>query len=310
MMMVPMMVPQNAVSQIAAGYPASHQYGSAASGVATHMATSPWTTSAAAHPWMTMGMGAVHYPAQRQHQMMSQPQQHQTTTGNQQAPHAAQAPGAAATATAPGPAAVGGHQQAPAAAVALAWHPQQTFAATAVAPPPPGGATQQQQPPPPHDASGSGNASPTHATHPLATGQHLPSLQGPLGNQSQGQSQAPLSYAPQVQGLQTTQHMGPAHATPAMAMYPQVSNGLPSVAFGLHPYQHHAHNNAAGQVANPLAPRGGASDPLSSSAAASTDTQHGANSSPQQGNGALAPSSDKPPAARPGGGGGNLAHCA
>lgn len=66
MMMVPMMVPQDAVSQIAAGYPAAHQsYPAAATSAsfasATTMTTSPhhplpfFTNMATPHPWMGAG---------------------------------------------------------------------------------------------------------------------------------------------------------------------------------------------------------------------------------------------------------------
>lgn len=302
MMMVPMMVPQDAVGQISQGYPAAHQYGNNAANAA-----SPHHFSAAA-PWMAgmTGMQHAHQPHITTTTNMGLTSIHHNHTGAA-AHHGA--PGAHSQAPSGAPAPAPGGMVLPPHLAHLGWnmaqaqpHLQQHFSGHASAPggmpPPPAGAPQ----PPPHAPSPNGTMSPSHGLAQGSTpahGQQLATSYASAMQQQQHQQQQHSVGAPMPPPAAS-------HPPPAMAMYPQVSNGVPSVAFGLHPHQPqgaapaHPHNVQAPSPVMMGAP--GAVPPLPP---------------PQQGNGggqqqqAQPPSSDKPAAAPAHqGGGGNLAHCA
>ena len=291
-MMVPMMVPQDQVSQIQQGYAVPHHsYGTSAAASAAATPSHFATTAATASPqWATQPM-VYHQP--------------QPTTmaaagiGGQPAPrlnHSVSAPpdlqqgGLASSAGG----ASGDNNSAP------------------QAPPLPNGAgdqqAQQQLPPP---TQGQDAASPHAAAYPAVQQQ-----------QQQQVMVAQQQLAPQLAITTTTM------APPAMAMYPQVTNGVPSVAFGLHPHQPqmmaatttltHPHVHPP-NMSQPQAMMGVATTNNNAPQDGSTvDTMAQLNGLPAQQQGfdrqasQGSTSSDKPAAAAPPqvGGGGNLAHCA
>lgn len=308
MMMVPMMVPQDAVNQIATGYPASHQYASTASAGNAHFAA-PWmqAATAMAHPSATMalGGGVMHHHLHPQHQQLQQQQQHH---------HAASAQGNGTTSnSAPSPS-VGGQQQqqpAPAPGIMMAMPHnlaaqqqqmgQQMQPAFAGMPPPapqngaPQQQQQQQQPP------GRGSASPG--------GQQMQ----PQGTQGQAPSAAP-SFAQNNMQIMQPMVATNANAAPVpMTMYPQVTTagGMPSFVMH-HPY---------GAPPNPLLNQGESSSSANAPVDANNVQQQPQVSSQQLGvvvDGGqqqqqhpivAGPSSEKPTAGHQAGGG-NLAHCA
>lgn len=294
--MVPMMVPSESVHQIAAGYPASHlQYASPPG------------------PWMTTGHAAVgsHMGVHN-----SVGYQHPATMHGQVAPapsfQAAAAPGAATMV-------VGGPPAPSAPGTTTMLPPPQSYSAPPQMHPFTGhaqagtmGAPQQQQTPPPNAAS-----LPTTAT--ATVGQQQQQQLPPQGNQGQ---QAPGAAQYQMQPVLMHANSAP----PSMAMYPQMSGGVPTVAFGLHPHaattglHPHATATAAPAAAThgaaPLHsqgtmqatyPPGEAMDTSPSNAMATGGTA--AQQQPPVAAAHQQPSSEKP-SAHAQGGGGNLAHCA
>mmetsp|Transcript_19807 Transcript_19807/g.47570 ORF Transcript_19807/g.47570 Transcript_19807/m.47570 type:complete len:342 (-) Transcript_19807:263-1288(-) len=266
MMMVPMMVPHDAVNRIAQGYPASHQY---------------CTTAVAAanpHQWMAgamsqASMAYTHQPAVAAMQGaggMTHPGMHQY---NPSAPP-------------PAPAGAPPNNSQPEYHHSHSAPPQvQPFAAGNMPPPAPANAPQPPGTP-------NGGDAPT-----------------------QGQVPAPApGYAPApphaLQGV-PQQHAAVIAMPPAMSMYPQATNGMPSVAFDMqhshaahhgapappypyaqqhaalgqqHPHQAAVHPHAAGGAlhpqAAPMAATGGAPPPAAASlaaahAAAQQQQQHG-----------------------------------
>lgn len=242
-----------------------------------------------------MGMTPMHHhhqpTQQQQHTTMAQQQQHPGNNGmNHHMVAATQAPS---------PANVGGQCPAPAPGVMtlpphLAQHPmhqnvsalshlRQFSGGHSTSMPPPSNNAPQQ---PPRDASNGGNASPGI---PVA-GQQLPPPQGPQG-------QAPSPYAPVAHTMQMPQTSIHPSQPPTVAMYPQVSNGIPGVAFGLHP---HAHHPSQATAPPPLV-----APPTTNVAQPLPQVTNGGNHPHPS---AQPPSSEKPTAHQ--GGGGNLAHCA
>ena len=158
--------------------------------------------------------------------------------------------------------------------------------------------------------------------------QQLPPTQG---QEAASHAAAAYPVQQQQQVMVTQQQLAPQLATtmapPAMAMYPQVTNGVPSVAFGLHPHQPqmmttattltHPHVHPP-NMSQPQAMMGVATTTNNAPQDGSTDTAQQLNGLPPQQQGfdrqasQGSTASDKPAAAAPPqvGGGGNLAHCA
>jgi len=264
MMMVPMMVPQDAVNQISQGYPAAHQYGT--------------TAAANPHPWMAKTVSAF----------MAYPDQPAVATMQD--------------------ASVMTHPSNP------SMHYCHPSAPHVLAPAPTGWPTTNIPPP-------------ELASDPQPTG--TPNF-----------SDVALHEMPQ-QAIAVAM-------PPAMAMYPQVTDGIPSVAYGLHPHAHHgasappyhyAQQNAAPGLQHPhqAAPMTStATDPASAAATASLMAAHAAATQQQQQYphgqapplapqdtsqhpqmGMAQPPPDRQPStekltatAHQGNSGGNLAHCA
>jgi len=283
MMMVPMMVPQDQVSQIQQGYAVPHHsYGTSAAasaaGTPSHFAT---TAAATASPWATTQPIVYH-----------QPQPSTVAAG----------------------AGVGGH------------HPQQLN--HSVSAPPDlqqGGLTTT------HGAPGDNNSQAPPL--PSGAGDQQAQQQLPPTQVQEAASHAAAAYPVQQQQQQvmvTQQQLAPQQlattttmAPPAMAMYPQVTNGVPSVAFGLHPHQPqmmstltpHVHppnmtqpQAMMGVATNNNAPQDGSTVDSAAQLNGLPTQQQGFDRQASQGS----TSSDKPAAAAPPqvGGGGNLAHCA
>jgi len=315
MMMVPMMVPHDAVNQIANGYPASHQYANNSS--PHYFQTPPWMSQAAVaphHNMATSGLSNMGMTAMHHHHQPTQQQQHPTMAQQQQ-----QHPGnngmnhhMAATTQAPSPANVGGQCPAPAPGAMtlpphLAQHPmhqnvsalshlRQFSGGHSTSMPPPSNNAPQQ---PPRDASNAGNASP---------GIPVPGQQLPPPQVTQGQA-VPSPYAPVAHTMQMPQTSIHPSQPPTVAMYPQVSNGIPNVAFGLHPHAHHpAHTVTTALHPHGTPPPAAPPGAQHASAVQQPQQQQVTNGSNNPHPSAQPPSSEKPTAHQ--GGGGNLAHCA
>ena len=286
--MVPMMVPQDQVSQIQQGYAVPHHsYGtSAAASAATATPSHFATTAATASPWATA----------QQHQPMvyHQPQ-----------------PSLAATAVA----GIGGQPPRLNHSVSAPPDLQQGGLASSA-----GGAgdNSTQAPPLPNGAGD----------------QQDQQLQPPTQGQQAASHAAAYPFQQQQQQVMMTQQLAPQQlatttttmAPPAMAMYPQVTNGVPSVAFGLHPHQPQMMTATTTTLTHPLVHPPNMAQPQAMMGVAtnnaprdgSTDTAQQLNGLPTQQQGfdrqasQGSASSDKPAAAAPPqvGGGGNLAHCA
>jgi len=290
MMMVPMMVPQDQVSQIQQGYAVPHHsYGTSAAASAAAAATPSHfaTTAATASPWATTTQ-------QPQPMVYHQPQPSLTTV----------AAGAG----------IGGH------------HPQLNHSVSAPPDLQQGGLTSS--------AGGAPGDNSTPQAPPLPNGAGDQQAQQQLPPTTQGQgaaSHAAAAYPVQQQQqvMVTQQHLAPQLTTtmapsapPAMAMYPQVTNGVPSVAFGLHPHQPQMMSTA---ITHPRVHPPNMAQPQAMMGVATNTPQDGSTDTAQQLNGLPAQqqgfdrqasqgstSSDKPAAAAQPqvGGGGNLAHCA
>ena len=344
--MVPMMIPQEQVSQITGGYPASHMmpYGATTSAIAA--STPHFATATPHHHATTMAT---------------------TTMGYHQPQYVSQVSAPASLSSYVPPTMAAHSQRAALSDNNLQGHPTSSLGTAAGSinalsqPPPPtstnnggynqaqtsAGAQQQQQQLPPTHQAAHGLGAPAAPTSHAASAYHTQPL---ISQQQQQQQQpAPASF------ITTT--MAP---PPAMAMYPQVTNGVPSVSFGLHPHQpppyaaavatlnphtaaiQHTHHqptvmlNAAGGVvqhhqqpnATTLLPQGQAiatmappptiNAPYEMVNVTNTAQQllppqqqqpHQYDRHTSQGSDSSQLSSDKPAAAHQGGGG-NLAHCA
>ena len=233
--MVPMMVPQDAVPHIAQGYPASHT----ATSYGTSCYTTPHFATASSSPWMGSTVATTaHHPTHHQggmtvtyhHQQPQQPHHYSAPSPPQ---HSYQ--GAAPMGQTEMGGALTGH------------HPQLHHSVSA--PPnfqsgPSPGATNMSEN---HAAPSSSMQPPQHPATPTEGGQQMPSQQ----ESQQGHAPAPHAsvYPQQQHGMsishgppQPQHHVQPVDMTmtspPAMAMYPQVTNGVPGVTFGLHPHHH------------------------------------------------------------------------